>query len=319
MAFDITEIASGSDNITGLFREEQTAGYALTLNLFNEDDPSPSTYSHIITQKSLIGFTALFSGAMDSANYSISYDYDNSDDSGIVNVPDGSSTIIVNIPAPPEVIDATSYTIALALSNTVDSNPSFYTYSVIERTSTYFTVQFSGAMDSANYYLEWIIITHNTQGVTPLSQGWTSTTIPLYPYEVNDSYGLSLTLLNTIDATSSIIPFIVTDKAINGFTITFDSPMDSPNYELMWSRPLGSSLQAEDYNYRQTGGFVNFDGVPGAVDSTAYIYVEGTEGRFDCTHGFDLLEIEIEDVPVEFIAQENGDLLLQEDVSRILL
>ena len=61
-------------------------------------------------------------------------------------------------------------------------------------------------------------------------EGWTSVTIPLSPFEVNDGYGLSITMLNTVDTTSSIIPFIVTDKAINGFTVTFDSPIDSPNY-----------------------------------------------------------------------------------------
>jgi len=318
ITFDITDIDEGSDIVSGLFREEQAPGYALTLNLFNEDDPVPSIYSHMITQKTLTGFTVSFSGPMDSTNYSISYDYDNSDNSGIVHVPDGSNIIIVNIPPPPEIIDATSYTIALSLSNTIDSNPSFYTYSVIERTLTYFTVQFSGEMDSSNYYLEWIIITHNKQDISPLSQGWTSVTVPLSPYEVNDSYGLSLMLLNTIDATSSIIPFIVIDKSINGFTVMFESAIDSPNYQLMWSRPLGASLYAEEYNYYQTGGFVNFDGVPTLLDSTSYIYVEGTQGRFDCTHGFDAIEIEIEDVVAHMIL-EDGNLLLQEDVSRMLL
>ncbi len=317
MDFDITNISSGSDFVNGLFREEQTAGYALTLNLFNEDDPAPSIFSHIITQKSLTGFTALFSGVMPSANYSVSYDYDNSDDSGIINVPDGSSSIIVDILPPPEIIDATSYTIALSLYNNVDAIPSFYTYSVIERTPSYFTVQFSGEMDSSNYYLEWIIISHEKQGVQPLSEGITSTTIPLSPYEVNDGYGLSLALLNTTDSTSFIIPFIVTDKSINGFTVTFESPMDSPNYQLMWSRPIGSSLYADEYDYYQSGGFVNFDGVP-AFDSTAYIYVEGTQGRFDCTNGFDVVTIGIEDVAPKLLTQD-GDLLLQEDTARIIL
>jgi hypothetical protein len=205
----------------------------------------------------------------------------------------------------------------MSLSNTIDANPSLYHYSVVERTDQYFTVQFSGDIDSNNYYLEWILIAHEKQDVTPLMENWTQVTIPLHPFEVNDSYGLSLTLLNTIDATSSIIPFIVTDKSIDGFTVKFDSPIDSPNYELMWSRPLGASLHAEEYQYYQSGGFENFDGVP-VFDGTAYVYVEGTEGRFDCTHGFDLVQIEIVD-DISFLLQENSDFLLYEDSTRIRL
>jgi hypothetical protein len=319
LTFDITDIDEGSDIVTGIYRYKQTAGYAVTLNMFNEVDPSPTMYSHIITEKTNSSFTALFSGAMDSTNYNISFDYDNSDNSGSVNIPDGTNNITINIPPPPEIIDSTSYTIALSLSNTVDANPSLYRYIVTERTTTYFTVQFSGSMDSPNYYLEWIIISHDKQDVFSLNESATSVVVPLTPYEVNDNYGLSITLLNITDATTSIIPFIVTDKSINSFTVTFDNPIDSPNYQLMWSRPLGASLYANEYQYYQSGAFENFDGVP-VYDSISgmYIYVEGTQGSFDCPHGFDLVNIEIEDVIPELL-QENGDFLLQEDGSRILL
>jgi len=318
LAFDIVNITEGSDIVEGKFRTIQTdLGYALTLNLFNIGDSTPSLYSHIITEKSLTKFKAKLSDITDSTNYSMSYDYDNTDNSGIINVPNGTNIITVPIPPPPEIIDETSYTVAVSLSNIIDPNPSTYYYSVIGRTINDFTVQFSGNMDSSNYYLEWILICHDKQDIQPLSLGWTSVVIPLDPYEINENYGVSLALLNTVDSTSSIIPFIVTDKSINGFTVLFDSPIDSPNYSLMWSRPLGSSTYALEYNYYQTGGFVNFDGVP-AWDGTSYVYVEGTEGRFDCTHGFDYIQIHIDDFH-EFILQENGDYLTQEDGSRLLL
>jgi hypothetical protein len=316
--FDITDIEEGNNYVTGTYFDDLAAGYSLTLNMFNEVDASPTSYSHIVTQKTHAGFTVLFSGAMDSPNYNISYDYDKSDNSGIVNVPDGSSIIVVNIPPPPEVTDSTSYTVSLCLYNDTDSNPSFYRYSVIERTATDFTVQFSGAIDSPNYYLDWIITAHDKQGIEHLGDGWDSVTIAMWPYEVNDGYGLSITLLNTIDATSSIIPFITTDKSIDGFTVTFDYPTDSPNYKLMWSRPLGSSFDANEYDFYQTGGFVNFDGVPAVVDSTAYIYVEGTQGRFDCTHGFDMVEITIEDT-IGHIELQDENLMLEEDADHMLL
>ena len=318
LEYDIADIGEGDDYITGTFRVPQSnLGYALTLNMFNEDDSNPSIYGHIITEKTLAGFTAKFSEEMDSPNYSVSYDYDDSTNSGIVAIPDGTNRVTVSIAPPPQVIDETSYTISISLSNYTDVDPSFYHYSVVERTTTYFTVEFSGDIDSANYFLEWIIVSHDKQDVMNLMPGWTSIVIPMQPYEVNDNYGLSIALLNTTDATSSIIPFIVTDKNINDFTVTFDSPIDSPNYSLMWSRPIGSSRLAEEYNYYQSASFMNFDGVP-AFDGTSWVYVEGTEGHFDCTHGFELVQIEIEDT-IEHLLQENGDYLLQENGSRILL
>lgn len=77
----------------------------------------------------------------------------------------------------------------------------------------------------------------------------------------------------------------------------------------------------EGPQYYQSGGFRNFDGIPAdaPIDSTSNdYYVPGTEGSFDCTHGFDLVQIEIQDV-TRFLLQENDSFLLQEDDGRILL
>lgn len=327
MEFDIANIAEGSDTFTGILKDPPGGlGYALTLNLFNDDDPDGdiSTYSHIITNKTAAGFTAKISDSADSTYYSASYDYSNdATNSGIIHVPLGVDQVTIYDIAPPDwIVDGTTYTVALSLENTTDSTASFYFYSVTERTPTHFTVQFSGAMDSNNYYLNWILIEHEKRGIEDLMEGWTSVVVPLHPMEVNDNYGVSLTLLNTTDSTSSIIPFVVVDKSINGFKVLFDSPIDSPNYKLMWSRPIGSNLQAEDYKYYQSGAFTNFDGVP-AWDGTAYTFVEGTAGAFDCTHGFDLVQIDIVDT-VAFLQQEsandlNKDYILQENGFRIQL
>jgi len=315
MNYDIAQINNGEILVNGSFRDVQTPGYALTLNLFNTVDNNPIFYSHIITEKSLGGYTAMISGAADSDNYHVSCDYDNSNNSGIVHVPDGTNRITIDIPPPPEFLDSTGYTVAISLSNMIDIIPSCYHYTIIERTPTNFTVEFSGNIDSNNYYLEWILITHEKQDVEDLSLGITSTTIVLQPREVYNNYGLSLELLNESDSTA-IIPFIVTDKQTDGFTVAFERPIDSLNYKLMWSRPLNASLDSDEYRFYQTGEFVNFDGVP--LDTTGLAYVEGTQGLFDCTHGQDIVEIEIEDLNA-YILQETEDYLLQENGDRLLL
>jgi len=56
------------------------------------------------------------------------------------------------------------------------------------------------------------------------------------------------------------------------------------------------------FHYFQSGGFADFD----------------TGGMFDCTHGFDLVEITIEE-DLAFILTEDGGYLLQEDGSRLQL
>ena len=56
-----------------------------------------------------------------------------------------------------------------------------------------------------------------------------------------------------------------------------------------------------DLQYYQSGGFRDFD----------------VEGRFDCTHGFDLVQITVEDT--SYILQENDAFLLQEDGGRLII
>ncbi len=86
-----------------------------------------------------------------------------------------------------------------------------------------------------------------------------------------------------------------------------------------------------NFEYWQSSGFRDFDGVP----STSYpVYVQdgttlvligygpepGSEGTFDCTHGFDLVHITSEYIPfVGSLQQENLDYILQENLYRIRL
>jgi len=58
----------------------------------------------------------------------------------------------------------------------------------------------------------------------------------------------------------------------------------------------------EPTNYYQSGGFALFD----------------SEGTFDCTHGFDLVNIEVVDEQ-DFLIQQNGDFILQQNGDRIQL
>lgn len=279
--------------------------YSLTVNLFNEVDANPTIYSYIVIDKTTGGFTVLFSGKIDSDNYYISYDTDRSTSAGLEPLSNGNTTEIVTFPIPEVDND---YSISLGMTNTVDAT-STYTYSIIEKTVNGITVQFSHPIDSNNYVLEWRVSRGVTSDLHSMALGMNSVTIIFPTPQVNDNYGISLSLINTDDTSSTIIPFIVTDKTILHFRVTFSQALNSNNFVLSWNLPFASSLIAEDFQYYQTGGFRDFDGLPGIVDS---------EGSFDCTHGFDLVQIEVQDV-TRFILQENQFFLLQENDGRLLL
>jgi hypothetical protein len=87
---------------------------------------------------------------------------------------------------------------------------------------------------------------------------------------------------------------MITKKNTNDFRVAFSSPIDSTNYYLSWAITY---RDPELYTYRQESGFRWFD----------------TMGRFDCTHGFDMVEISMERVSqIGVILQESEGWLLQE-------
>jgi len=128
-------------------------------------------------------------------------------------------------------------------------------------------------------------------------------------------YGNDMTAISEVIVTSEII----------------ETPVDSTSLII-------DSTAVPFSQYYQSGGFENFDGVLAwdgtsyvqerQWDGTAYVYVntgvplyiavEDTQGRFDCTHGFDLVQIEVI-YQLSYLLQENGDYLLQENGDRIII
>lgn len=60
------------------------------------------------------------------------------------------------------------YTLLISISNTVDSVPSIYSYTIEDKTASGFTVLYSGDIDSPNYKLEWFVVsTQAGESTTP--------------------------------------------------------------------------------------------------------------------------------------------------------
>ena len=76
------------------------------------------------------------------------------DRSGITNIPNGTCYVQVSFPD----IGTTNYVVNATLENTSDSPPSIYAFIITNKATNSFRVDFMGDMDSANYYLNWMIL-----------------------------------------------------------------------------------------------------------------------------------------------------------------
>jgi hypothetical protein len=81
-----------------------------------------------------------------------------------------------------EVVNPPHYTVLIDICNTVDPNPSIYGFTVVRKEQEFFTIRFSGVIDSANYTLHYLVIglisdTYVPPNITSGNSGVTWTTI----------------------------------------------------------------------------------------------------------------------------------------------
>ena len=81
---------------------------------------------------------------------------------GLENISDNVSSTTITFP---NTFSSTDYVLTLSLANTLDANPSVYPTLITDKTTTGFTVDFSGEIDSSNYHLNWRATHSGTAGV----------------------------------------------------------------------------------------------------------------------------------------------------------
>jgi len=108
------------------------------------------------------GFTATISGIDPSHSYDLATKnyVDNRTiyrihEHGRQAIANGSSQVSIAFNT---ALSNTNYTVNATLENTIDSPPSIYAFSVTSKTTTGFTVTLAGTTDSANYVLNWFVI-----------------------------------------------------------------------------------------------------------------------------------------------------------------
>lgn len=294
----VENLAVGSQSVTVIFPEPYgDSSYLLNVNLLNQDDGylAASLYGIIVTEKTPTQFTVLFSSPLDSINYKLVWSVNPfATLSGFYNFTENSDSHRVDFGGN---IGTSNYAIATSIVNEDDTIPSIYSFTVVERDNTGFKLQLSDIIDSTSYVLNWNIYDSTSfipNDMIQIPEGSEVVEFDVDPDEDDDQYMLSLSIVNTDDTAVSIYSYMITKKNTNNFIVQFSSPMDSTNYYLSWAITY---RDPEIFTYRQESGFRWFD----------------TMGRFDCTHGFDMVDITMTHVPQEgVILQENEYWLLQE-------
>jgi len=295
---DTTHISLGASSVIASFRNSRAnTNYNIGATMRNQSGAN-SFYEFIITEKTIYGFTAEFSGPMDSDNYYIDWYATDSTNSGITSIPSGVDTVTVPLTYP---CPSANYSVSVVISNYVDSTASIYSYNIYDRATNSFKIKLSGLTDSANYSIEWFVCEGLITGSDYIPAGATEITIPLTAPSNTFEYPL-ITSIGNADPTASQFLSMITEKTQTEFTISFSGAIDSTGYYVTWAITDLEFSGISSMEYYQSGNFRDFD----------------YEGVFDCTHGFDLVKITVED-RIIFMTQEDGDFLLQENGDNILV
>jgi len=152
----IQDIADATNTIVVTLPVEYSdTSYSISSIIQNTADSTPSQFAVTVVSKSTTGFTLELSGNTDSANYKLAWitrKQFGTTQVGTESLSNGATQVSVTLS---QAYTSTDYGISSMLENTVDSNPSQYAMTVISKSTTRFTVEFSGSMDSANYSYNW--------------------------------------------------------------------------------------------------------------------------------------------------------------------
>lgn len=147
------------------------ANYPLFLSLENQVDSISSEYAITITDKTTSGFKVHYSGEIDSDNYYLNWILTSSgiesayftkqevlallgqNKSGKEQLGFGDTSTSVSFDS---TFSSADYALLVNLENQADSPSSEYAITITEKTTTGFEVNYSGPIDSNNYYLNWV-------------------------------------------------------------------------------------------------------------------------------------------------------------------
>jgi hypothetical protein len=150
-------------------------------------------------------------------------------------VPLTIGTTIVTVTYP-SALPSTAYGIVCQLVNETDAYPEFQPITITNKTTTGFTATWNGALNSSNYFLDYIVGpggSSTASGEYSVISGATSAVIA-FPSVGTTSYVVVTQFENLVDSHVQFQPTTVTSKAVNQFTLSWNGPTASSNYRISW-------------------------------------------------------------------------------------
>ena len=123
-----------------------------------------------------------------------------------------------------------------------------------------------------------------------LTSGSTSITVTFATPRSDTAYGLVCQLVNTTDSNPAFQPLTITAKTINGFTVSWNSPLETSNYALDWIVGPGVSESVGEFivSSGATSATISF---PIAFSTTSYVVVTNMSDYSDSNPQFQPLLI----------------------------
>lgn len=237
-------IAAGSNNISDTASSSSASfanpfpdtSYAIIANFTNTTDSLPLFQPINITSKTVNGFTTQWNNSLDSGNYSIDYIAVTPCSSFRADVYDLGSG--VSSTGTKSFLSANTFAICgQIVRQTLGGyflNPAF-----TSKTTTDYVASWNINTDSTAYDFEYAALSSSCptlkSGVESINSGATelSVTFP-FPALTSSSYALIPRFQNLVDGSILYQPITTTAKSISGFTVKWNTPVDSSNYALNW-------------------------------------------------------------------------------------
>jgi methionine-rich copper-binding protein CopC len=139
------------------------------------------------------------------------------------------------------------------------------------------------SMDTTGYVVsEFLTEIHDLPQQVAIANGASSVSVLYDVVHTSPNYSLVLNIYNETDSVPSIIPYVITARDVNGFTVDFSDSFDSGNYYLAWDivdatsasgvTPIPDSTNEVSVTFSQPMAHVNY-----TVGLTMENLVDGTD------------------------------------------
>lgn len=158
----------------------------------------------------------------------------------------GTTSYVVTIPEMPDL----SYVVFAVFENQIDAFPQYQQIIATNKTTTGFTFQWDGALESNNYTIDFVIppITSIVAEVA-IPDSASSVTATLGIPQNGPSYGVIATIQDLVDTYPEFQTPVVTSQSASSFTESLNAPTLSSSYQLVYTTsataqvaiPMGST------------------------------------------------------------------------------